>query len=37
LNTVTPLKTFEVFVTPEASPSVQQPHGQALLWGPVGE
>ena len=37
LDTITPLKTFEVFVTPEASPSVQSPHGQALLWGRVGE
>jgi hypothetical protein len=37
LDTVTPLKSFEVFVTPEASASVQQPHGQALLWGRVGE
>jgi len=37
LDSVTPLKSFEVFVTPEASASVQQPSGQALLWGRSGE
>lgn len=37
LDTLTPLKHFEVFVTPEPSPSVQKPGGQALLWGRFGE
>lgn len=37
LDSVTPLKSFEVFVTPEASASVQQPSGQKLLWGRAGE
>ncbi len=36
LDTITPLRSFEVFVTPEASASVQQPSGTPLLWGRAG-
>lgn len=32
LETVTPLKNFELFVTAEASPLVTDPEGEALLW-----
>ena len=32
LETVTPFKTFQVFITPEPSSEVVDPAGQPLLW-----
>ncbi|HEX4925331.1 MAG TPA: hypothetical protein VFV50_14650 [Bdellovibrionales bacterium] len=32
LETVTPLKNFELFITAEDSPLVTDPTGEALLW-----
>jgi len=32
LETETPLHTFELFITAEASGQIQQPYGEPLLW-----
>ena len=32
LVTVTPLRTFELFITAEVSGQIQQPYGEPLLW-----
>lgn len=32
LETVTPLRTFELFITAELSGQIQQPYGEPLLW-----
>lgn len=35
LQTVTPLKVFDVFITPETMPSAQAPTGDKVLWTQV--
>lgn len=37
LSTTTPFRDFELFVTAESSPQVQDPRGERLLWATVSQ
>jgi hypothetical protein len=37
LVTITPFKSFEIFVTAEASGAITQPHGERILWTSISK
>jgi hypothetical protein len=37
LETITPFKSFELFVTAEASGAITQPHGERILWTSISK
>ncbi len=37
LSSTTPFRDFEIFVTAESSPQVQDPRGERLLWATVSQ
>ncbi len=37
LETVTPFKSFELFITAEPSPAITQPKGERILWAAINK